>query len=124
MAKTGQTLPPQVPGDVTPPGLEDTKPRAIREEEMQTVESKPTPGWQSSPLPVVEAKVPCPHIGRFAAALQADLYPLGAEWACVCGQIFVVAVNKGDKRTLRKKEDVAEDGLRANVDEPLEPDSV
>jgi hypothetical protein len=86
------------PEDTTPV---DTLP-AIEEQP----EKKPAPGWQCPPIPVEKLDIPCLHIGRIRAAQQVYMYELGAEWACVCGQLFVVAINNGDKKTLLKKEDV------------------
>lgn len=108
------------PKEEEPKEVEDTTPRDVFSGETQTVKEKPTPGWQVPPLAAEELEISCPHIGRIVASLQSALYPLGAEWVCTCGQIFVVAVNKGGKRTLRKQEDVAEDGLNAETpDEPV-----
>lgn len=45
-------------------------------------------------------------MGRMAAVLQTSQYALGTEWICTCGQVFVVAINMGGKRTLLKPEDV------------------
>jgi len=89
---------PGPPEDITPV---DTLPAAA-----QQPEQKPTPGWQSPPISFDKLDIPCPHIGRIRAVQQVYMYELGTEWACTCGQLFVVAVNRGDKKTLRKKEDV------------------
>lgn len=110
------------PKEDEPKEVEDTTPRDTLPDASQLPEEKPKVGWQTDPIPAKELKIPCPHIGRTIAALQVELYPLGAEWVCTCGQIFVVAVNKGGKRTLRKQEDVAVDGL--NAEASPESDSV
>jgi hypothetical protein len=86
---------------------EDITPRDTLPEE-QLPEPKPAPGWQVEPLPVPEWTAKCYHMGRISAALQVDRYPLGAEWVCPCGQVFVAAINAGGKKTLMKKEDVVE----------------
>lgn len=104
MART----PPQVKDSDTPATNgppEDTTPREIPPK-AQEVQRKPSPGWQSPPLPPEEIDLPCLHIGRVRASQQVHRYPLYTEWACTCGQLFVIAINKGDKRTLIKKEDL------------------
>lgn len=87
---------------------EDITPVDTLPAEPQLPASKPAPGWQTKPLPDEQIKLPCPHFGQVRASLQAHKYPLGAEWVCGCGQIFVVAYTAGDKRTLRLKERVVD----------------
>lgn len=97
---------------------EDTTPRDTLPAQAQLPEKKPQPGWQSPPLEVAQPVIPCPHLGRLRAATEVHRYPRGTEWVCGCGQIFVVAINKGDKRTLIKKEDLEE--LAKSEPEPVE----
>lgn len=87
---------------------EDIAPRNTLPAEVVLPQEKPKPGWQVDPLPIDIPPFDCPHIGRTKAANEAMLYPIGAEWACTCGELFVVAYTKGGKLTLRKKTDVDE----------------
>jgi len=100
---------PPVSGSANPP-VEDITPRDTLPSmaQLHMPVKKPKAGWQTDPLPKSEFEIPCPHVGRTVASFQAKRYPLGAEWVCTCGQIFVVAINAGGKKTLRSQDDVEE----------------
>lgn len=111
MARTGIDSEPSGTEGDTPPREreeEDTTPRDTLPDvpRVRVHEAPPSSGWQSDPLPVTEWSAPCVHMGQLRAALQVVRYPLGAEWICTCGQVFVVAINAGGKRTLQQKADV------------------
>lgn len=102
--------------DITP---RDTLP------DVQLPAEKPAPGWQEPPMSTWTPPEECAHMGRALAMLRLPLYAEGAQWVCTCGRIFVVARNKGDKKTLRKLEDiVAEEAVgdepAAGVETPLD----
>ena len=111
---TSDPLPPAPLPPVTPPPTQgDTKapvepetPRMPVPEEWP--EEEPSPGWQQPPIPIEEQPYPCTHIGRVFASLGLARHHVGHEWICECGQVFVVIINKGDKKILKKKEDVVD----------------
>lgn len=103
-----------MPEDITP---RDTLP------DVQLPAGRPAPGWQQPPLPIEARRDECTHMGRSMAMLRVPFYAEGAQWVCICGQIFVVAKTKGGKKTLRKQEDVPEADTNepeAGVETPLD----
>ena len=60
-------------------------------------------GWQDAPIPSDEPMAMCYHIGTVSAKAQLKHHPVGHEWVCTCGTVFVVKINSGGKKTLAEK---------------------
>lgn len=63
-------------------------------------------GWQDEPNRPIPTPQACAHIATVSARTQLVVHDVGHEWICTCGQVFVLTINTGGKKTLTPKEEV------------------
>lgn len=83
-------------------------PAAIDPTAVDTVIGGKKFGWQDEPNRPFSSPEVCVHIGVVSARAQIVAHDVGHEWICTCGQVFVVTINTGGKKTLTPKEDVVD----------------
>lgn len=81
-------------------------PAAIDPTAVDTVIGGKKFGWQNEPIrPFADPEI-CVHIGVVSARAQLAVHDVGHEWICTCGEVHVVVINAGGKKTLVPKADL------------------
>lgn len=59
---------------------------------------KRTPGWQQPPVRPPARKPQCLHLSLLGAVFSISLHPVGHEYVCTCGKVWVVTSGDDGKR--------------------------
>jgi hypothetical protein len=55
------------------------------------------PGWQQPAVTPVRRRPECLHFGLLFASFTLSVHPVGHQWVCTCGQVFVVTSGREGK---------------------------